>query len=95
MSYFKFVRLYSTLEAIVFTSLLVVWIGKLSPDTKLVLGWVHGFGWIFLCLLVYWGCMRKVFPWPLLAATVSPLGPLGAVIGFEWMRHRDRRRQLT
>jgi hypothetical protein len=49
----------------------------------MVLGWVHGFGWIFLCLLVYRGCVRKIFPWWLLAATVSPLGPLGCTIGFE------------
>jgi uncharacterized membrane protein len=95
MTYFKAVRLYSTLEAIVFTSLLVVWIGDLSPDAKLVLGWVHGFGWIALCVLVTWGCLKRIFPWPLLAATVSPLGPLGSVIGFEVMRHQSRSRQLT
>jgi hypothetical protein len=95
MTYFKFVRLYSTLEAIVFTSLLVVWIGDLSPDLRLILGWVHGFGWIALCLMVSWGCVKRIFPWPLLAATVSPLGPLGSVIGFEVMRHHSRSRQLT
>jgi hypothetical protein len=91
MSYFRFVRIYSALEAVLFTSLLVVWIGGLSADAKLVLGWIHGFGWIALCLLVAWGCTRRLFPWPLLAATVSPLGPLGSVIGFEWMRHQERR----
>jgi hypothetical protein len=36
--------------------------------------------------------MRKVFPWPVLAAAVSPLGPLGSTIGIEvtaWQRrHR-------
>ena len=95
MTYFKFVRLYSTLEAIVFSTLLVVWIGDLSPDLKLILGWVHGFGWIALCLMVSWGCVKRIFPWPLLAATVSPLGPLGSVIGFEVIRHQSRSRQLT
>jgi hypothetical protein len=95
VSYFKFVRIYSALEAVLFTSLLVVWIGGLSDDAKLILGWTHGFGWIFLCLLVYVGCVRKIFPWPLLAATVSPLGPIGSVIGFEWIRRTRRRSQLT
>ena len=92
MSYFQGVRLYSALEACVFTSLLVVWIGGLSEDAKQVLGWVHGFGWIALCLLVYAGAQRRIFPWPLLAATVSPLGPLGCTIGFEVLLRRGRAR---
>ena len=83
MSYFQGVRLYSALEATVFTALLVVWLGGLSEDAKQVLGWVHGFGWIILCVLVYRGAAKRIFPWPLLAATVSPLGPLGCTIGFE------------
>ena len=92
MTYFQAVRLYSALEATVFTSLLVVWIGGLDEDVKQVLGWVHGFGWIFLCLLVYRGAVKRIFPWPLLAATVSPLGPLGCSIGFEVLIHRPRSR---
>ena len=90
MSYFQGVRLYSALEACVFTSLLVVWIGGLDEGVKEVLGWVHGFGWIFLCVLVYRGAVKRIFPWPLLAATVSPLGPLGCTIGFEVLLRRRR-----
>ena len=60
----------------------------------MILGWTHGFGWIILCLLVAYGCMRRIFPWPLLAATVSPLGPLGRTVGFEYMA-RDRRRRSS
>ena len=93
LTYFQFVRLYSACECVLFTSLLVVWIGELSPSAKTVLGWTHGFGWIFLCVLVLWGWLRRIFPGPLLAATVSPLGPLGATIGFEVLRLR-RSRQL-
>ena len=93
MSYFQAVRLYAALESMVFTALLVVWIGKLDEGAKTVLGWVHGFGWILLCLLVAWGFVRRIFPGPLLAATVSPLGPLGSTIGFEVLRLR-RSRQL-
>jgi hypothetical protein len=83
VSYFQGVRLYAGLESIVFTSLLITWIGGLDKDLQLVLGWVHGFGWIILSLLVLWGWVRRLFPGPLLAATVSPLGPIGALIGFE------------
>jgi uncharacterized membrane protein YdjX (TVP38/TMEM64 family) len=94
MDYFRFVRLYSAAECVLFASLLVVWIGDLSPDARLVLGWAHGFGWIFLCLMVLYGWVRRIFPGPLLAATVSPLGPLGALLGFEVLRLR-RKRELV
>src|SRR3954454_18037951 len=83
MTYFQGVRLYAGLESIVFSALLVVWIGGLDDGLKELLGWVHGFGWILLSLLVLWGWIRRLFPGPLLAATVSPLGPIGALIGFE------------
>jgi hypothetical protein len=92
VSYFNAVRLYSALEACVFSALLVVWIGGIDEEAKQVLGWVHGFGWIILCLLVYRGCLKRIFPWPLLAATVSPLGPLGCTIGFEVLVRRPVQR---
>ena len=38
-----------------------------------------------LCLLVAYGCRRRIFPWPLLAATVSPLGPVGSTAGIEYL----------
>ena len=65
-----------------------VWIGGLDESLQRTLGWVHGFGWIILCLLVYRGAVRRIFPWPLLAATVSPLGPLGCTLGFEVLIRR-------
>ena len=56
-----------------------------------MLGWSHGVGWILLCIAVGVGCRRRCFPWPLLAATVSPLGPVGSTIGLEYLaRSRDR-----
>ena len=91
MSYFQAVRLFSAFEVLLFSALLVVWLGELSPEAKTVLGWCHGVGWIVLCLLVYLGCVRRVFPWPLLAATVSPLGPVGSTIGLELLARRRRR----
>ena len=88
MTYFQGVRLYSAAELAVFTALLAVWIGGLSEDAKTVLGWTHGFGWIALCLFVFEGCRRRVFPWPVLAATVSPLGPLGSTAAIEYVARR-------
>jgi hypothetical protein len=88
VSYFTAVRLYSIAEVCVFASLLVVAIGGLGEDLERVLGWTHGVGWILLCLLVAYGCRRRIFPWPLLAATVSPLGPVGSTAGIEYLARR-------
>ena len=91
MSYFQAVRLYSLVEVCIFASLLVVAIGGLGESAERALGWTHGIGWIVLCLLVAHGCRRKVFPWALLAATVSPLGPVGSTAGIEYLARRRPR----
>jgi hypothetical protein len=91
VSYLQAVRLYAALESLVFLTLIVVWQAELSADAKTLLGWVHGFGWIALCLLVANGYVRKIFPGWLLAATVSPAGPLGALVGFEVLVRRGSR----
>jgi hypothetical protein len=90
VSYFQAVRLYSALEVCIFTALLVTAIGGLSENAELILGWTHGFGWIILCLLVAYGARRGTFPWTLLAATVSPLGPIGSSAGIEYLARRRR-----
>lgn len=89
VSYFQWVRLYSLVEVCIFTALLVTAIGGLGEDTERILGWTHGVGWIVLCLLVAHGARRRIFPWPLLAATVSPLGPIGSTAGLEYLARRE------
>lgn len=93
MSYFQAVRLYSAVEVCVFGALLVFAIGGFDEDTETVLGWTHGLGWIGLCVAVAAGCKRGVFPWPLLAATVSPAGPVGSTIGLEYLSRRKPARR--
>lgn len=94
MSYFQRVRIYSLAELTVFAALLVVWLGSLSERWEAILGWTHGIGWIGLCLAVAHGCRRGLFPWWLLGATVSPLGPVGSTIGFELLARSAQRRSL-
>ncbi len=92
MSYFRAVRIYSALESAIFAALLVFWIGGLSKHMQMVLGWTHGIAWIGLGIAVAVGCRRGVFPWALLAATVSPIGPFGSSAGLELLRReRDGR----
>jgi hypothetical protein len=90
VTYFEAVRLYSFAEVCVFAALLTTAIGGFNEDLELVLGWTHGIGWILLCLAVAYGCHRRTFPWPLLAATVSPAGPVGSTIGLEYLARRRR-----
>ena len=90
MSYFQAVRVYSLIEVCIFSALLVTAIGGLGEDAEMILGWTHGVGWIILCLLVAYGAKRGTFPWPLLAATVSPLGPVGCTAGIEYLARRRR-----
>jgi hypothetical protein len=91
VSYFQAVRIYSLVVVCIFCALLVVAIGGLGESAERALGWTHGVGWIVLCLLVAHGCRRKVFPWALLAATVSPLGPVGSTAGIEYLARRRPR----
>jgi hypothetical protein len=90
MSYFQAVRIYSAIELVLFTALVVVWVSGSDEQLKQTLGWMHGFGWIALCIAIAYGCVRDVFPWPVLAAAVSPLGPLGSTIAIEIEAYRRR-----
>ena len=87
MSYFTAVRIYSLIEFCILSALVVAAIAG-AGDAELILGWTHGFGWIGLCVAVAVGCRRGLFPYTLLAATVSPLGPVGSTIGLEYLARR-------
>ena len=41
----------------------------------------HGIGYIALCILILVAVVVREAPWPLLAATLTPSGPVGSVIG--------------
>jgi uncharacterized membrane protein len=90
VSYFTAIRVYSLFELSLFAALVAVAVGGWSEEAKLALGWSHGVGWILLCALVGLGAARGTFTWVVLAATVSPAGPLGSTIGIEWMARRRR-----
>lgn len=89
VTYFRAVRLYSAVESLLFACLLGFWAAG-DEHMQLVFGWIHGIGWTLLCLLVAIGCRMRVFPWWLLAATVSPLGPLGSSFGIELLSRQRR-----
>jgi hypothetical protein len=89
MSYFRAIRIYSAVESALFCTLLVFWAAG-DERRQMVFGWTHGIGWTILCVLVAIGCRRRVFPWWLLAFTVSPVGPLGSSLGIELLSRQRR-----
>jgi hypothetical protein len=85
---FRWVKVASWFELGLFTALLVFWIAPGYASETALFGLLHGIGYLGLCALIFWAIMRREAPWPLLAATLTPLGPVGAVIGIELIERR-------
>jgi hypothetical protein len=85
---FRWVKLASWFEAGLFTALLVFWIAPGYHSETSLFGLLHGLGYLGLCALILWAVMRREAPWPLLAATLTPIGPFGTVIGIELIERR-------
>ena len=85
---FRWVKIASWFELGLFTALLFFWIAPGYPSETALFGLLHGVGYLGLCALIFWAIMRREAPWPLLAATLTPLGPVGAVIGIELIERR-------
>jgi hypothetical protein len=49
---------------------------------------MHGLGYVALCLLIWVAILRHQAPYPLLAATLTPVGPFGSVLGIALIEHR-------
>jgi len=84
VSYFNAVRLYSAIESLIFTALVVVWLSGGSEHAQLVLGWIHGIGWIVSSTLCIIAVRLRVIPlWlAVLVAIVGGIGPFAGSIGF-------------
>jgi len=97
-SLFRLVKIASWFELGLFTALLFFWIAPGYPSETALFGLLHGIGYLGLCALILWAIVRREAPWPLLAATLTPLGPVGAVIGIELIQRRGwgiQSRRLT
>ena len=85
---FKWVKIASWFELGLFATLLFFWIAPGYPSETALFGLLHGVGYLGLCALILWAIVRREAPWPLLAATLTPFGPLGAVVGIELIERR-------
>jgi hypothetical protein len=85
---FRWVKIASWFELCLFATLLFFWIAPGYASETALFGLLHGLGYVGLCVLIFVAIMRREAPWPLLAATLTPLGPVGAVVGIELIERR-------
>ena len=85
---FKWVKWASWVESGLFAALLFFWLAPGFEHETFIFGLSHGIGYIALCLLIFVAILRREAPWPLLAASLTPVGPFGTVIGVELIERR-------
>lgn len=85
----RWVKLASYAELALFAGLLAVWLLPGLEHETFVLGLSHGIGYIALVLLIWVAILRHEAPYTLLAATLTPVGPVGSVIAIEVIERRD------
>jgi hypothetical protein len=85
---FVWVKRLSWVELGIFTCLIVFWLLPGFDGPTMVFGWAHGLGFVALCVVIWIACVRKQIPYTLLAATLTPVGPVGSVIGIELIERK-------
>lgn len=85
---FVWVKWLSWIELVVFAGLLIFWLAPGFETETMIFGWAHGLGFIVLCVVIWVACVRRESPYTLLAATLTPVGPVGSVIGIELIERK-------
>jgi hypothetical protein len=87
---FEWVKVASYVELALFAGLLIVWLAPGLERPTFFFGLGHGIGFILLALLIWVAILRHQAPYTLLAATLTPVGPVGSVIA---IHHIERKRR--
>lgn len=85
---FRWVKRLSWVELGVFATLLVFWLLPGFDRETFIFGLAHGIGYIVLCLAIWATVLRREAPYTLLAATLTPVGPVGSVIAIELIERK-------
>jgi hypothetical protein len=85
---FARVKLISYVELAIFSALIVFWLLPGFETETMLFGWAHGLGFVALCIVIWIACIRREAPYTLLAATLTPVGPVGSVIGIELIERK-------
>jgi hypothetical protein len=88
---FPWVKRVSLVELAIFACLLVVWAIPGLEHATFLFGMTHGLGFILLCILIWIAVMRREVPFWLLAAALTPVGPVGSSIGVEYIERKEKR----
>jgi hypothetical protein len=86
---YHYVKLASYFELALFSGLLIVWAIPGLETATFGFGLGHGIGFVALAILIWIAVLRHEAPYYLLAATLTPVGPVGSVIA---IAHIDRKR---
>ncbi len=89
---FGWVKVASYVELALFGALIVVWLAPGLHGPTSILGLAHGLGFIALAALIWAAVLRHEAPYTLLAATLTPVGPVGSVIAIHYI---ERGQPLT
>ncbi len=87
---FAWVKRASYVELALFAALIVVWLAPGLDGPTAILGLSHGIGFIALALLIWLAVLRHEAPYTLLAATLTPVGPVGSVIAIHYIERKGR-----
>ena len=85
---FEWVKWASWVELAIFAALIAFWLLPGFDTETFIFGLTHGIGYILLCLLIWFTCIRREAPYTLLAATLTPVGPVGSVIAIELIERK-------
>lgn len=85
---FHKVKVLSWIELGIFSLLIVFWLLPGFDTETMLFGWAHGLGFVLLCIVIWVACGKREAPYTLLAATLTPVGPVGSVIGIELIERR-------
>jgi hypothetical protein len=85
---FQKVKVLSWIELGIFGLLIAFWLLPGFETETMLFGWAHGLGFVVLCIVIWVACGKREAPYTLLAATLTPVGPVGSVIGIELIERR-------
>ena len=85
---FTWVKWLSWVELGIFGLLIAFWALPGFETETMLFGWAHGLGFVALCIVIWVACGRREAPYTLLAATLTPVGPVGSVIGIELIERK-------
>lgn len=76
------------MESGLFAALLFFWLAPGFEHETFIFGLSHGIGYLALCALLLVATIAREAPWPLLAASLTPIGPFGTLIGITFIERR-------